>query len=298
VFTIDHASVASDRQRAASAVQLALADGRGASNTLVRDIGEAFQLQGARLTRPDAVLAGEEVLPLDAHYVMAYSPRRLGTETFITIAPIRIGLAVLIVAGISLVLHRLHSLAKHIDARRVAARTLAVLDPLTGLSNRLDFNERLALQLASESKDRAALLLLDLDGFKSVNDRFGHLAGDRLLQDVAERLRAYAAPHDRVCRLGGDEFAIIRQDVTSRSDLAIFATGLVTLVSAPYRLDGAAVTVSVSIGICRIEDETRDAETLIRAADAALYRAKAQPGGAYEFAAAIRESAFLEQDAA
>jgi diguanylate cyclase (GGDEF)-like protein len=298
VFTIDHASVASDRARAERAVERALADGRTASNSMVREIGETFQLEGARLIRSDAVLPNESTVPLTGDYVMAYSPRRLGTETFLAIAPIRISLAVLIIAGISLVLHRLHSLAKHIDARRVAARTLAVLDPLTGLSNRLDFNERLASQLASETRTRSALLLLDLDGFKSVNDRFGHLAGDRLLQDVAERLRAYAAPHDRVCRLGGDEFAIIRQEVTSRKDLAVFATGLVQLVSAPYRIDGAVISVSVSVGICRIEEETRDAETLIRSADTALYRAKAQPGGAYEFGTAVRESAFLDQDAA
>jgi diguanylate cyclase (GGDEF)-like protein len=170
--------------------------------------------------------------------------------------------------------------------QRIGARRLATLDPLTGLSNRLHFNERLAQQIdaAAAGNGRAALLLLDLNGFKAVNDLHGHVAGDRLLQEIAERLRAHAGADDIVARLGGDEFAIIRQHATARQELGTFADGLLRLISAPCQIAGTSLVVSISAGIARIEHETLEAEALIQAADAALYRAKARPGGTYEFA--------------
>jgi diguanylate cyclase (GGDEF)-like protein len=217
---------------------------------------------------------------------MAFVPRALGTETFRTIAPIRMTAALVLALFITLVLHRLHALARHMDAQRIAARHLATLDPLTGLSNRLHFNDRLARQIdAAATGEAAALVLLDLDSFKDINDRHGHVAGDRVLQQVARRLKSLASPDDVVARLGGDEFAIIRHAATTRHELTAFAEKLVALVAAPCPIDGREMAVGVSVGIARIEPETRDAEALIRATDLALYRAKARPAGTYEFAA-------------
>jgi diguanylate cyclase (GGDEF)-like protein len=301
VLTIDAESTSADEARAAAAVSIALADGKGASNTLVREIARDYDLADARLARPETVATHEVAIPLTSGYVMAFVPRALGTETFRSLAPIRITIALVLAAFITLVLHRLHALARHMDMQRLAARRLATLDPLTGLSNRLHFNVRLAQQIdaAASGNGRAALLLLDLNGFKAVNDAHGHVAGDRLLQEVAERLGAHAGADDIVARLGGDEFAIIRQHATTRQELGAFADGLLRLTSAPCHIDGTSLTVSLSAGIARIEHETLEAEALIRAADTALYRAKTRPGGTYEFAGpAPRRLAVAEPAAA
>jgi diguanylate cyclase (GGDEF)-like protein len=286
VLTIDNQSAAADMTRAEAGVRAALSEGKEASNTLVRQIARDADLRDARLARPETVTEGETAIALTGGYVMAFVPRALGTETFRTIAPIRMTAALVLALFITLVLHRLHALARHMDAQRIAARHLATLDPLTGLSNRLHFNDRLARQIdAAATGEAAALVLLDLDSFKDINDRHGHVAGDRVLQQVARRLKSLASPDDVVARLGGDEFAIIRHAATTRHELTAFAEKLVALVAAPCPIDGREMAVGVSVGIARIEPETRDAEALIRATDLALYRAKARPAGTYEFAA-------------
>jgi diguanylate cyclase (GGDEF)-like protein len=300
VFVIDGASVEADRQRAATAVRIAAQSGSVLDDATVRWMAQNFDLAGARLIPPHQVKPEQIAVPAGER-VLAWTPRRLGSETFRKIAPIRIGIALVIILAIALVLHRLYALARHMDERRAAARSLAFIDPLTGLSNRLDFNEKLSerIEAAATGDNRSALLLLDLDGFKAVNDRHGHVAGDRLLQEVSQRLRAHAAPTDAVARLGGDEFAIVRGNSLTRTELDEFARGLVRLVSAPCQIDGHPVTVAVSVGIARIDYDTADREALIRAADAALYRAKARPGGTYEFASpASRRLPPIEQQAA
>lgn len=287
ILSINEMSVDTERRNVEYAVGQLIQSGAQPSNTAVRTLAEQLSLDAARLATPEGVASHEVAVPLNAagDMVVAWRPRRLGTETFIRIAPIRVAAALAIVTGVILILYRLAALARHIDARRIEARKLAVRDPVTGLDNRLAFNDGLARYIDPATGDgRGALLLLDLDDFKNVNDRFGHIAGDQLLQEVAQRLKAHAAPEDAVARLGGDEFAIVRRNGLTRRELAEFAEGLVRLLSAPYRIEGHLAAVSVSIGIARI-GAAPDAETVVRAADAALYRAKAQPGGAYEFEA-------------
>jgi diguanylate cyclase (GGDEF)-like protein len=301
VFVIDGASVELDRQRALTAVRIAEGSGTVLNDAAVRWMAQNFDLEAARLIPPHQVKPEQAAVPA-GDKMLAWTPRRIGSETFRQIAPLRIGVAMILILAISLVLQRLYTLAKRMDAARLEARDLAGLDPLTGLSNRLDFNSKLDASIGAASGDnRAALLLLDLDGFKQVNDRFGHVAGDRLLQEVAQRLRAHAAATDAVARLGGDEFAIVRGNGLTRTELDEFSRGLVRLISTPCFIDGQSVHVSVSIGIARIDYDTLDSESLIRAADAALYRAKARPGGAYEFAATTKRPAVvapIEQQAA
>lgn len=300
VLVIDDSSIARDRHRAEAAAAFLVTNHRAISDAAVRRVGETFDLAGARLARRGEVGRAELSVPLSRDTVLAFTPRRLGSETFVQIAPFRIPVGFGVILGITLVLHRLHALARHTDARRLAARNLAGLDPLTGLGNRLTFNQELARRIgvAAAGRERTALLLLDLNGFKAVNDRLGHLAGDRLLEEVATRLRAHAAPGDAVARLGGDEFAFLRQEGLTPHELASFAEELVMLIGAPYRIDGQTATVTVSIGIACIDDETHESEALIRAADAALYRAKARPGGAYELHAPTPATSFREQSAA
>lgn len=128
------------------------------------------------------------------------------------------------------------------------------------------------------------LLYLDLDGFKQVNDSFGHGAGDDLLRIVAERLASLAREGDVVARIGGDEFAILRGPPVSRAELAELAADIGLALSEPVRLGATLLQIGASIGIAMGSEYADDHALLVRAADAALYRAKALPGHAFVFA--------------
>jgi diguanylate cyclase (GGDEF)-like protein len=287
VFVINDKSIAADTERA----RLALSHNLTLDEVALEAIEQTYQLSGARLTLPGDVRDEEASIDISRAdgRVFAWIPRRMGTEVFFAIAPIRITAAGLLIAAIAFVLHRLYTLARHLDRRRAAARSQAVEDSLTGVASRLGFNEALQAQLIEgrEKRRRAALVLLDLDGFKVVNDRLGHLAGDHLLREIAARIKAYAHPDDLVARLGGDEFAIIRRVRAEPGPLEEFAHDLVHLLSAPCHIDGRKASVTVSLGVARIPDDADEADALLRAADAALYRAKARGGSGFELADAV-----------
>ncbi|MCU0516717.1 MAG: CHASE2 domain-containing protein [Oscillatoria sp. Prado101] len=164
-------------------------------------------------------------------------------------------------------------------------RHLAYHDPLTGLPNRKLFYERLsqALEWASSNSRLVALLFLDLDGFKGVNDTFGHEMGDSLLKAVAMRLTGSLRASDTVSRLGGDEFTVILPAIPGMPDAAKVADKILDTLSKQYSIDGHAVLVSCSIGISLYPLHGEDADTLINKADAAMYRAKQQGKNQYEF---------------
>jgi diguanylate cyclase (GGDEF)-like protein/PAS domain S-box-containing protein len=158
---------------------------------------------------------------------------------------------------------------------------LAFNDVLTGLANRTVFLERVTLALARSARSGQfpAVLFLDLDEFKAVNDSLGHAAGDRLLQVVAERLRAAIRPSDCVARLGGDEFAVLIEDVGT-ADLAVAtANRLLQVLRAPIEIEGRHITGRGSIGIAIAGSGTSSSNDLLRDADAAMYRAKARGRG-------------------
>lgn len=149
---------------------------------------------------------------------------------------------------------------------------LAYSDPVTGLNNRHYFMEQLDLALA---RSEGALVYIDLDGFKRVNDSLGHDQGDALLCQVGQRLRARLRQTDVVCRLGGDEFAVILENSGSAEALGGIARQLVDELSKPYLLQDRTVNhVSASIGVCSFADAAHDRETLLRCADQAMYQAK------------------------
>jgi diguanylate cyclase (GGDEF)-like protein len=174
-----------------------------------------------------------------------------------------------------------------ISARKADQRELQALafhDPLTGLVNRNRFQERLASSVDGADADAAvALLMLDLDHFKSVNDTLGHAVGDRLLVAAAERLRACVRPVDTVARLGGDEFAIIAPVPESGIVAAELAAAVIQSLSRPFQLDGQEVYVSSSIGIALFPEDARGADLLLRCADMALFEAKAQGRACFQF---------------
>ena len=159
-------------------------------------------------------------------------------------------------------------------------------DSLTGLPNRLLFNDRLehAISLAKRDSRQFALLYLDLDKFKPVNDALGHAAGDELLQAVAARIRHQVRESDTVARVGGDEFTVILSDIARREDAQTVATKIIAALTTPFQLGSQKqrVDIGTSIGIALYPADGRDADALVEAADAAMYGAK-QIGSSFRF---------------
>ena len=170
-------------------------------------------------------------------------------------------------------------------------KELARSDALTGLSNRVEFKLRLERSLAEVRRRIAkiAVLHLDLDHFRVVNDTFGHLLGDKLLQEVAARLRAVTRESDTIARLGGDEFAIIQRVAFIPRDAARLAERLIASIGKPYTIDGAEIEIDVSVGISMAPDDGAACDELMRNAETALYHAKANRGGCSFFKASMDE---------
>jgi diguanylate cyclase (GGDEF)-like protein/PAS domain S-box-containing protein len=175
---------------------------------------------------------------------------------------------------------------RDITARKQAQQRiefLALHDPLTQLPNRQYLNEFLprTLRLAKRQGVSTALLFIDLDGFKSVNDRFGHLAGDQLLCETARRLRSTVRESDLVVRLGGDEFLVVLCQIERASDAVQVAENLLSSMQPPVLVDDKAVSVLPSIGISLYPKHAGSVDDLISQADTAMYRAKDGGGNRY-----------------
>jgi diguanylate cyclase len=168
-------------------------------------------------------------------------------------------------------------------AAEAQIRFMATHDALTRLPNRTLFRDRLEQELmrARRGGDTVAVLCLDLDRFKDVNDLRGHAAGDGLLAEVGARLTAAGRETDTVARLGGDEFAIVQSGLGQPEDAAAFAERLIATFAEAFDLNGDLMVVGASIGIALFPTDGGDAETLLRNADTALYRAKADGRGTY-----------------
>ncbi|MBM3609380.1 MAG: EAL domain-containing protein [Alphaproteobacteria bacterium] len=162
---------------------------------------------------------------------------------------------------------------------------LARFDAVTGLANRVLFSETLndAVRKVQAGTGKFALLCIDLDGFKDVNDTHGHAAGDEVLKVVAERLRNALGPGDHAARLGGDEFAVLQIDPLSTFETSAFARRLISVISAPLQINNVSVNVGASIGIAIAPDDGLDADKLLVNADLALYRSKNAGRGTWHF---------------
>ncbi|MGV8078949.1 MAG: MASE3 domain-containing protein [Syntrophales bacterium] len=179
----------------------------------------------------------------------------------------------------------------HIQAQE-AIRHLAYHDPLTGLPNRTLLQDRVdtALAAAARAKRCAALLVLDLDRFKEVNDTLGHALGDQLLTEVAERLREAVRDSDTVARLGGDEFVVFLPEIGKDKAARQVAEKIVESFRREFVLEGHAVRSSTSIGIASFPQDGKDGKTLLRKADEAMYRAKEAGGNRYEQARTVPDA--------
>lgn len=164
-------------------------------------------------------------------------------------------------------------------------RHLAFHDALTNLPNRLILKDRLqhAIARARREHTRLALIYIDLDRFKEINDTLGHDVGDVLLQEVAERIRGELRASDTAVRMGGDEFVIVMEDQDQRDDCSRVSTTLIDQISRPMTLKGHSVTVGASLGIAFFPDDAQDMETLLMRADTAMYAAKAAGRNTFRF---------------
>jgi two-component system, cell cycle response regulator len=160
---------------------------------------------------------------------------------------------------------------------------LALNDPLTGLANRRLLDDRMSMALvhARRNKSAWAVVYLDLDGFKQINDTLGHGVGDVLLKMVAERLVATVREEDTVARPGGDEFILALWHVSGIDYAAMVASRAIEALSQPYIIDGTTVSITASAGVGIYPDHGKDAETLMKSADLALYEAKSAGKNAY-----------------
>jgi diguanylate cyclase (GGDEF)-like protein/PAS domain S-box-containing protein len=172
------------------------------------------------------------------------------------------------------------------EQKRVEAkiRHMAHHDALTGLPNRLLFREKMHHGLECvKSGEKLAVICLDLDGFKSVNDTLGHSIGDALLRAVTERLLKCMGDRDSVARLGGDEFAVLQGAVGHRDESAALANILINAIAEPYELDGHEVIIGASIGIALAPSDGLESDELLKKADMALYQAKNDARGIFRF---------------
>jgi diguanylate cyclase (GGDEF)-like protein len=167
-------------------------------------------------------------------------------------------------------------------------RHMAQHDALTGLPNRNSMQQRLALamELAKRNRKKLAVMLVDLDGFKRLNDQRGHLFGDHALAAIAGRLRTSVRGSDTVARFGGDEFVVLAGELDRAEDAANIAEKIADMVGMPLAVDGVTERIGCSIGISVFPDDAEETEVLIGRADAAMYAAKAAAGPRYAFATA------------
>jgi diguanylate cyclase (GGDEF)-like protein len=175
-------------------------------------------------------------------------------------------------------MHQLRESEEHL-------RFMAQHDPLTGLPNRISLQQRLelALELAKRNRKKVAVMMVDLDDFKQLNDARGHLVGDQALAAVAARLRTSVRASDTVARYGGDEFVVLASALDRTEDAQMIAEKIADMVNVPLALEGGLARISCSIGISVFPDDAGEGQALIDCADKAMYAVKAQRGRRYAF---------------
>jgi diguanylate cyclase (GGDEF)-like protein len=239
------------------------------------ELANDFARQSETPETADAKLNAEFICRMDAHHEpRAMSERQIDGDRWILVNEQRTNDGTIV----------LYTDITDLKRGERQIRHLAYHDALTGLSNRIVFNQRIdeALNRARERGTTVAILCLDLDNFKNVNDTLGHPAGDELLKVVAARLRSCLRDTDTVARLGGDEFGIVATDLSDSDYAASLAWRLLDVVSQPIDLDGQQAITTVSIGIVVSGSEV-EPDQLLKNADLALYRAKADGRATFRF---------------
>jgi diguanylate cyclase (GGDEF)-like protein len=198
-------------------------------------------------------------------------------ELFGAIWPIAVTSAVAVTLVMSFLYRSIVDLIQELEDRQAAVQHQALHDQLTGLANRALLEDRLAQALTRyrRSGEQVALLMLDLDRFKQVNDTLGHNAGDALVAEVGERLRSLARETDTVARIGGDEFAIVQVSPKGEADVRRLCERIISIIREPFIIGDREARVGVSIGAVFASKDVSEASELLRKADITMYRAKA-----------------------
>ena len=277
-------------------------------DSLVAELKSSYLLDALRFSWTPEHGAGEVVSPLEnssgetvGYYI--WEPYRPGAVVFGQVWPILLALFVLGMAALTALLIVLRRRSLSLGRSQAQIRHLATHDVLTGLPNRNQFEVRLdeALALARRNGRHTALLYLDLDRFKEVNDTLGHPAGDELLREFADRLRRLTREGDTIARIGGDEFTIILRDVQDESAIGQLCERVVESARHPFELADTQVFVGVSVGVAISPKDGVERVDLTRKADIALYAAKANGRSGYaifspEMQVLIKERRDLEHD--
>ncbi|HEY9011164.1 MAG TPA: EAL domain-containing protein [Devosia sp.] len=244
-------------------------------------LAEEYLLTGASFTRQPDRKAANTVLPIMSSTgrivgFFEWKPDNPGQRLLARTGPVLAGGFVFALALVSLLLYRLWHSSSALEAGRLAAQHQAHHDALTGLANRVRFEEVLGRALIHQRPHDhgVALLMLDLDRFKQVNDTLGHQSGDDLIRAVGQRLKALMGPHDALARLGGDEFGVIHVARGGLADHLELSERIIEAISTPFEIFGGEAFVGVSIGIVAIGDGDIDRREILRKADIALYEAK------------------------
>jgi diguanylate cyclase (GGDEF)-like protein len=255
----------------------------------VQELARSYALENARFEahHPNTTQSSAPLRDADGHVLgyVAWQPFLPGTLLIKRLLPLSTT-ALLLIAGVLVVLLRhIRRSTLALEASEAQAHHLAFHDTLTGLPNRAMFDDRLGHELANarETKKAVALLYLDLDGFKNVNDTLGHPAGDELICAVASRLKQAVRSTELIARIGGDEFAIIQTGLRSPAEAEILCLRLLELVNEPFAIAGTQARVGVSVGIAFGPADAQDRAELARKADIALYEAKAAGKGRFLF---------------
>jgi diguanylate cyclase (GGDEF)-like protein len=189
-----------------------------------------------------------------------------------------------VLAWVAVLRRRVEQQANLLRESEALFRHLALHDALTGLATRLLLQDRLsvAAERARRHRTGLAVMMVDLDSFKEINDTYGHQAGDEVLQVTAKRLLRAVRTEDTVARLGGDEFIVLLADLTDSRVVEKIAANIVESLAVPIPFEGREVPISGSVGVCAASAADPDSDALLRNADAALYRAKAKGRGRFE----------------
>jgi diguanylate cyclase (GGDEF)-like protein len=257
-----------------------------------RAFADRFLLDGARVIVGGAMtaetgLAHVELARDDAsgqHVTFVWRPKRPGADLLQRSMPYLLLGSFCLIGGAAILLLQAWRANQGLVRSKEKARHLALHDPLTGLPNRRLFSERLSIARRSLSRDVAdfAVLCIDLDHFKEVNDAYGHEAGDELICEVSDRLQEACREDEMVARLGGDEFAVLVSNVGAAGAAAL-AQRLIERLSGDVYLSRGQAQLCCSIGVAFVSDLSTDEIETLREADMALYRAKAQGRGRYCF---------------
>ncbi|MGV8832577.1 MAG: diguanylate cyclase domain-containing protein [Devosia sp.] len=283
----DRDTAAAEQVRAANAIDLVVGLTGSLTQTDAALIGRVAGLKNARLSATAPTEGTAKMIPLLGEQTtsggyLVWEKDTFSGEMFRLFAPVRlpmIAAILLIVVGLMFYVRRQ---VGDIERQRLTAHRQSRTDVVTGLSNRLAFEDAIG-ELAAGSAP-FALVIFDLDRFKTVNDVLGHAAGDAVLRCVARRLAELLGPGDQLARLGGDEFVMLRVSDPGTVALSAFARACIASIEQPIELAERVVQVGISMGIVAAGGGNLPPSTLLGAADAALYRAKSVPGSSHEFA--------------